>query len=55
MCTCVSATHEAFEAGATLAHIHVRSDDETPSSDPDRFAAVQEGLRCHCPRMIVQF
>ena len=22
-----------FEAGATLAHVHVRNDDETPSSD----------------------
>ena len=49
------AGHAAFEAGATLAHIHVRNDDETPSSDPDRFAAVQDGLRRHCPGMIVQF
>lgn len=51
----IESTHQAFEASATLAHIHVRNDDETPSSDPDRFAAVQEGLRRHCPGMIVQF
>ncbi|AMB47065.1 3-keto-5-aminohexanoate cleavage protein [Methylobacterium sp. AMS5] len=51
----IESTHQAFEAGATLAHIHVRNDDESPSSDPDRFAAVQEGLRRHCPGMIVQF
>ena len=51
----VESTHEAYEAGATLAHIHVRNDDETPSSDPDRFAAVQEGLRKHCPGLVVQF
>lgn len=51
----VESTHEAFEAGATLAHIHVRNDDESSSSDPDRFAAVQEGIRKHCPGMIVQF
>ena len=51
----IESTHRAFEAGATLAHIHVRNDDETPSSDPDRFAAVQEGLHRHCPGMIVQF
>ncbi|GJD50420.1 3-keto-5-aminohexanoate cleavage enzyme [Methylobacterium crusticola] len=51
----VESTHEAFEAGATLVHIHVRNDDESPSSDPDRFAAVQEGVRKHCPGMIVQF
>ena len=51
----IESTQQAFEAGATLAHIHVRNDDESPSSDPDKFAAVQEGLRRHCPGMIVQF
>src|SRR6201995_535451 len=51
----IESTHQAFEAGATLAHIHVRNDDETPSSDPERFALVQEGVRKHCPGMIVQF
>jgi uncharacterized protein (DUF849 family) len=51
----VESTHQAFEAGATLCHIHVRNDDESPSSDPDKFAAVQAGLREHCPGMIVQF
>lgn len=51
----IESTHQAYEAGATLAHIHVRNDDESPSSDPERFAAVQEGLRRHCPGMIVQF
>src|SRR4051794_36813894 len=52
----VESTHQAFEAGATLVHIHVRNDDdESPSSDPERFAAVQEGVRKHCPGMIVQF
>ena len=51
----VESTHEAFEAGATLAHIHVRNPDESPSSDPELFARVQEGIRKHCPGMIVQF
>ncbi|MGY8666634.1 3-keto-5-aminohexanoate cleavage protein [Bradyrhizobium sp. UFLA05-109] len=51
----IESTHAAFEAGATLAHIHVRNDDETPSSDPQRFAEVQEGIKKHCPGMIVQF
>ncbi|GJE42526.1 3-keto-5-aminohexanoate cleavage protein [Methylobacterium soli] len=51
----IESTQQAYEAGASLAHIHVRNDDETPSSDPDRFAAVQAGLRRHCPGMIVQF
>jgi uncharacterized protein (DUF849 family) len=51
----IESTHQAFEAGATLAHIHVRNDDETPSSDPERFALVQQGIKKHCPGMIVQF
>ena len=51
----IASTHQAFEAGATLCHIHVRNDDESPSSDPEKVAAVQEGLRKHCPGMIVQF
>ena len=51
----IESTQKAFEAGATLVHIHVRNDDETPSSDPARFAAVQEGVAKHCPGMIVQF
>src|ERR1700730_16606265 len=51
----VESTHQAFEAGASLVHIHVRNPDETPSSDPALFAQVQEGVRKHCPGMIVQF
>jgi len=51
----VASTRAAFEAGASLVHIHVRHDDETPSSDPERFAEVQDGIRRACPGMIVQF
>jgi len=51
----IESTHAAYLAGATLAHIHVRNPDESPSSDPTLFAQVQEGLKKHCPGMIVQF
>ncbi|MDO5647504.1 3-keto-5-aminohexanoate cleavage protein [Paracoccus sp. (in: a-proteobacteria)] len=50
----IESTHEAFEAGATIAHCHVRDDDGRPTSDPDRFAALKQGLETHCPGMIVQ-
>jgi 3-keto-5-aminohexanoate cleavage enzyme len=50
----VESTHEAFEAGATIAHCHVRDDDGKPTSDPDRFARLKEGIETHCPGMIVQ-
>ena len=51
----IESTHEAYEAGAAIAHCHVRHDDGTPSSDPDRFARLGEGIRKQCPGMIVQF
>ena len=51
----VESTHAAFDAGAALVHVHVRNDDETPSSDPEKFARLQEGIQKHCPGMIVQF
>ena len=51
----VESTQAAFEAGASIVHAHVRNDDETPTSDPERFGRLLEGLRKHCPGMIVQF
>ncbi|MET4128786.1 3-keto-5-aminohexanoate cleavage protein [Roseovarius sp. MBR-6] len=50
----VESTHAAFEAGASIAHCHVRDDEGRPTSDPDRFARLKEGLEKHCPGMIVQ-
>jgi uncharacterized protein (DUF849 family) len=51
----IESTHEAYEAGAALVHIHVRNKDESPSSDPELFAQVQQGVKKHCPGMIIQF
>ena len=50
----IESTHAAFEAGATIAHCHVRDENGKPTSDPDRFARLMEGLRDHCPGMIIQ-
>jgi len=51
----VESTHQAFEAGASLVHIHVRNPDQSSGSSPELFGRVQEGVRKHCPGMIVQF
>ena len=51
----IEETHKAYDAGASLVHIHVRNPDESPGSNPDQFFAVQEGIRKYCPQMIVQF
>jgi 3-oxoadipate:acetyl-CoA acetyltransferase len=50
----IESTHAAFEAGAALVHLHVRNDDESPTSNPERFGKVLEGIRAHCPGMITQ-
>jgi len=50
----IESTHEAFEVGATLVHLHVRNDDETPTADSERFDQVLKGIRKHCPGMITQ-
>ncbi|WP_137701318.1 BKACE family enzyme [Marimonas lutisalis] len=51
----VESTQEAFEAGASIAHCHVRMEDGSTTSDPERFARLKEGLEKHCPGMIIQF
>lgn len=50
----IESTHAAFEAGASIAHCHVRDEAGKPTSDPARFAALMEALHKHCPGMIVQ-
>jgi 3-keto-5-aminohexanoate cleavage enzyme len=50
----IESTQEAFEAGAAIVHCHVRDDAGKPTSDPDRFARLMEGLKRHCPGMIIQ-
>lgn len=51
----IESSHAAVEAGASIIHAHVRNDDETPSSDPEKFAGLKEGLEKHCPGVIIQF
>jgi len=51
----IESTQAAFEVGATIAHCHVRNDDESPCSDPEKFAALQQGRERFCPGMIIQF
>ncbi|XUW93486.1 3-keto-5-aminohexanoate cleavage protein (plasmid) [Burkholderia sp. M6-3] len=51
----IESTHEAYEAGATLVHLHVRDEQENSSSDRSSFAKLQEGIRKHCPDIIIQF
>jgi uncharacterized protein (DUF849 family) len=51
----VESTQAAWEAGASLVHVHVRDEQENSASDPWRFEALQDGIRKHCPDIIIQF
>jgi 3-keto-5-aminohexanoate cleavage enzyme len=51
----IESTHEAYEAGAALVHLHVRDEQENSSSDRSSFAVLQDGIRKHCPDIIIQF
>jgi uncharacterized protein (DUF849 family) len=51
----IESTHAAFEAGAAIVHVHVRNEDQSTTSNPDKFAEFQERIRPLCPGIIVQF
>lgn len=51
----VESAVEAFHAGATVCHVHVRDSQERPASDPRLYEEVRQGIQESCPEMIVQF
>lgn len=51
----IESTHACYEAGAALVHVHVRNDDQSTTSNPDKFADFLERIRKVCPDIIVQF
>lgn len=51
----VESCQEAVEVGASILHLHVRNDDETPTSDPEKFGRLKEELEKHCAGAVIQF
>ena len=51
----IESTQQAFEAGASIVHCHVRNDDGSVSSDPIKFKKLKDGITKYCPGMIIQF
>jgi 3-keto-5-aminohexanoate cleavage enzyme len=39
----------AYDAGATVVHIHARNDDGTPTFSPATFARIKQEIRARCP------
>lgn len=44
----------AYDAGASLIHLHVRYDDGTPTQDKERFRVIMEAIKKECPGVIIQ-
>lgn len=44
----------AYKAGASIIHLHVRTDDGTPTQDKDRFKACMDEIKRRCPDVIIQ-
>ncbi len=51
---CVREAKSAYQAGASLIHLHVRWDDGTPTQDKDRFKEVMDAIRAELPDVIIQ-
>lgn len=44
----------AYKAGASIIHLHVRTDDGTPTQDKARFKACMDAILERCPDVIIQ-
>src|SRR5574344_2090804 len=44
----------AYEAGASIIHLHVRYDDGKPTQDKARFKVIMDAIRKACPDVIIQ-
>lgn len=44
----------AYQAGASIIHLHVREDDGTPTQDVNRFEKAIKAIRKMCPDVIIQ-
>ena len=51
---CVREAKSAYDAGASIIHLHVRHDDGTPTQDKDRFEEVMTAIQGACPDVIIQ-
>lgn len=46
--------YEAYKAGASIIHLHVREDDGTPTQSKDRFKACIDAIKEKCEDVIIQ-
>ncbi|MBP6323246.1 MAG: 3-keto-5-aminohexanoate cleavage protein [Fusobacteriaceae bacterium] len=44
----------AYKAGASIIHLHVRTDEGKPTQDRERYRACMEAIKAKCPDVIIQ-
>lgn len=49
----IEQTHQAWELGITLVHLHARLVNEDPTHKKEIYREIVEGLRKHCPGLIL--
>ncbi|TVZ28201.1 uncharacterized protein (DUF849 family) [Gillisia sp. Hel_I_86] len=49
----IEQTHEAYEIGITMAHLHAREENQVPTWKPEVYREIFEGVRKHCPDLII--
>ncbi|MBN2539936.1 MAG: 3-keto-5-aminohexanoate cleavage protein [Bacilli bacterium] len=50
----VEAAFGAYQAGASIIHLHARFDDGTPTQDKERFQLIHQAIQKKCPDVIIQ-
>ena len=51
---CVREAKSAYDAGASIIHLHVRRDDGTPTQDKTRFKVIMDAIHAVIPDVIIQ-
>ncbi|MFN4762600.1 3-keto-5-aminohexanoate cleavage protein [Gillisia sp. Q332] len=49
----IEQTQEAYEVGITIAHLHARENNGIPTWKPEVYKEIFEGVRKHCPDLII--
>ena len=49
----IEQTHQAYEIGITIAHLHARDEQGVPTYKKNIYRDIFEGVRKHCPELII--
>ena len=50
----IEEAYQAYKAGASIIHLHVRNDDGSPTQSKLRYQKIMKGNRKRCPDVIIQ-